>query len=501
MISEEQFKLIRCQNNSYYQDKWTTIYHGDNRIDLKKIPDESIDLIVTDPNYGLKFMGKKWDVDVPAVETWIECFRVLKPGAFAFIMSSPRQDVLSEMIVRIRQAGFDTNFSSIYWTYAQGMPKAMNMSKAVMKLFGDEGEVIGIKNNTYDGSVRNPEKHKSPAELSNIGKWGLTKTPHGMPEIRPTDERALKLYGSYAGFQPKPALEVIIVAMKSLSEKTFIEQALKNRKGILWLDDCRIPLEEDSRLEKGGTYSERKCNNSTGMLGSGNVNTWTPQKGRFPANLLVSNDALNDGREHKSGDLTGQYGTVGSIYGVYDKSRPLYLKGNSVDSYSRYFDLDKWFEENLKKLPKDVQKTFPFLIIPKAAKSERNEFIEDIETEMGHNRFDTCATCGGTIFQNPDRPSACKCDVPVRQNNTVKGNFHPTAKPIMLMNYLITLGSREGDIILDPHVGGGTTCISARMLKRYSIGIDMDESYLRDIAVPKLKEMEKQKSIFDFESV
>ena len=51
-----------------------------------------------------------------------------------------------------------------------------------------------------------------------------------------------------------------------------------------------------------------------------------------------------------------------------------------------------------------------------------------------------------------------------------------------------------------PHVGSGTTCIAARMLNRYSIGIDMEESYLRDIAVPKLKEMAKQKSILDFGS-
>ena len=486
MRPDEQFKTIQNQNNSYYSDDRTIIYHGDNRIDLKKIPDESIDLIVTDPNYGIKFMGKKWDVDVPAVETWIECLRVLKPGAFAFIMSSPRQDVLSEMIVRVRQAGFDTNFSSIYWAYAQGMPKAMNMSRAVMKRFGDEGEVIGIKKNTYDGSVRNPEKHRSPAELSNIGKWGLTKTPHGMPDIRPKDERALKLYGSYAGFQPKPTIEVIIVAMKSLSENTFVEQALKNGKGITWLHNCRIPLEEDSRLEKGGTYSERNCNNSTGMFGVGNNHVWAPRGGRFPGNLLVSDDVLFDGQEHKSGDLTGQYGTVNNVYGVYDKTRPQYLKGNSVDSFSRYFDLDKWFEENLKKLPKEVQETFPFLIVPKAAKSERNEGCDETEP----------------VYTDDSRhdKTAIGCNNPRNRSGTPKTNFHPTTKPIKLMSYLITLGSREGDIVLDPHAGSGTTCIAARMLNRFSIGIDMEESYLRDIAVPKLKEMAKQKSILDFGS-
>ncbi|MFY8159760.1 MAG: methyltransferase domain-containing protein, partial [Candidatus Kapaibacteriota bacterium] len=53
---------------------------GDNMESLKKLPDNSIDSIVSDPPYGLSFMGKKWDYDVPSVELWKEVYRVLKPG-------------------------------------------------------------------------------------------------------------------------------------------------------------------------------------------------------------------------------------------------------------------------------------------------------------------------------------------------------------------------------------------------------------------------------------
>ena len=56
---------------------------GDNLITLKKIPDNSIDSIVTDPPYGLSFMNKKWDYDVPSVEFWKEIYRVLKPDSEA----------------------------------------------------------------------------------------------------------------------------------------------------------------------------------------------------------------------------------------------------------------------------------------------------------------------------------------------------------------------------------------------------------------------------------
>ena len=213
MKPEEQFKTIQNLNNSYYQDNKTIIYHGDNRIELKKIPDESIDLIVTEPNYGIKFMGKKWDVDVPAVETWIKCLRVLKPGAFAFIMSSPRQDVLSEMIVRIRQAGFDTNFSSLYHVYASGFPKAMNMSRAIMKKVGDSGVVVGKE--LIDVGIQKGSMHSG--RQSKIQERDI---------IEPTDERAIRFKGAFAGFQPKPAVEVIIVAMKPLQLQNKERQSL-----------------------------------------------------------------------------------------------------------------------------------------------------------------------------------------------------------------------------------------------------------------------------------
>ncbi len=88
------------------------ICQGDAITVLNTLPDESVDCLVTDPPYGYSFMGKDWDKAVPSVEIWKECLRVLKSGAFAFIMSAPRQDVLSQMIVRLSQAGFRTETRS-----------------------------------------------------------------------------------------------------------------------------------------------------------------------------------------------------------------------------------------------------------------------------------------------------------------------------------------------------------------------------------------------------
>ena len=93
---------------------------GDCKDVLAIIPDESVDLIVTDPPYGISFMGKDWDRAVPPVDIWRECLRVLKPGAFAFVMSIPRMDCLSEMGKRLAEAGFETGFTPIFWAYASG---------------------------------------------------------------------------------------------------------------------------------------------------------------------------------------------------------------------------------------------------------------------------------------------------------------------------------------------------------------------------------------------
>jgi len=72
------------------KDLINKVIHGDCIIQLDKLPDNSVDTIITDPPYGLSFMGKKWDYDVPSVAIWQECLRVLKPGGTALIFAGSR---------------------------------------------------------------------------------------------------------------------------------------------------------------------------------------------------------------------------------------------------------------------------------------------------------------------------------------------------------------------------------------------------------------------------
>lgn len=341
-----------------------------------------VDLIVTDPPYGISFMGKDWDKALPDVKVWKECFRVLKPGGFAYIMSLPRSDVQWRMTRDLEEVGFNVAFTPLYWTYATGFPKAGNIGKLVDKRLGAEREKIPVDATAGTRYMSNAGNHRP---------W-MDDPNHKIDGKEPVSDKAKELDGSYAGFQPKPAVEVIIVAMKPLSEKTYTDQAMKNSKGITWLNDCRIPfgIESDNRIgtnaNAGG--SQKSQFGSFSDVRDKNIQMYKSQ-GRFPANLLVSDDVLNE--------------------------------------YSRFFSLDAWAE-----------KTLPFLIVPKPSKVEKG-----------------------------------------------KDNIHPTCKPVKLMSYLITMGSRKGDTVLDPFMGSGTTGVAAKQLGRKFIGSEINPEYF-EIAANRL---------------
>lgn len=104
------------------------LHHG-NCIDvLRTMNDNSVDAIVTDPPYGLKFMGRKWDYDVPSIELWAECLRVLKPGGHLLAFAGTRTQ--HRMAVRIEDAGFEIR-DMIAWVYGSGFPKSLDVSKQI----------------------------------------------------------------------------------------------------------------------------------------------------------------------------------------------------------------------------------------------------------------------------------------------------------------------------------------------------------------------------------
>ncbi|TET16923.1 MAG: hypothetical protein E3J81_02535 [Dehalococcoidia bacterium] len=428
----------------FYQDNLRTLYQKDCQ-DMSELDAGSVDLLATDPPYGISFMGKDWDRALPDKQIWRECLRVLKPGAFAFVMSIPRADCLSRMIISLEDAGFRVDFTPIFWTYASGFPKAQNIGKAVDKKLGTEREIVG---KVAGMGKQNPEWHgTAQGRKENAFKPEYDATISTSPQAQALD-------GSYGGFQPKPAVEVIIVVMKPLSEKTFVDQALKNQKGMTWLDDCRIPYKSNNDIE----VSEKKNRHAdfdspardNKIFGEDNrprseQGNYSASAGRFPANLIVSDDVLDDGRISKSSKVG--FKGIGWKHSGNTKDEMTELKYqqefNDSGSFSRYFDLDKWWA-----------KTFPFLIVPKASKSEKNRGIGIAVPRTIH---------GSTPRKNETENKSPNC--------------HPTVKPLKLMSYLITLGSREGDVVLDNFGGSGTTGVAAALLNRRCIMYEIRKDY------------------------
>lgn len=439
------------QSNAIEANK---IYNDDCLDVMKSFEDDSIDLIVTDPPYGYSFMGKDWDKAVPSVEIWQECLRVLKAGSFAFVMSAPRSDVQGEMISRLQQAGFNLAFTPIYWAYASGFPKAMNISKAADKKLGFERNRIDSTGNLHEASISHG--------------WSQHKQIGDMPNNNALSFEAQSLEGSYAGFQPKPAVEVIIVAMKPLSEKNYINQALANKKGITWLDDGRIPYISEEDLNE--VELQHKSFNGKLMLNpleGWNANsmikeTHANQQGRFPANLLVSDDVLNDGNMTISKDgnqLNRKDKPFMQRYANLETSSP---EGyNDSGSFSRYFSLDMWFQKQIEQLPESVRKTFPFLIVPKASRNEKNKGVE----KFPDKKINGVSSNSYLGLESDGLPK------------TTTKNFHPTVKPVDLFSYLITIGSRSGDIVLDPFAGSGTAAVACRLTGRQFIMIEREKEF------------------------
>ena len=310
------------------------IVHGDCLEELKKLEDNSIDAVVTDPPYGLSntkpaqvadvlkawvtgdtvsvpakrggFMGKDWDSFVPPPAVWEECMRVLKPGGHMAVFAGARtQDLMG---LSIRLAGFEIR-DTLGWIYGSGFPKSMDVSKAIDKAAGAEREVVGTR-----------KKLDSYGQQAGNNVYGGGPNHDGLQEITAPATPEAKQWDGW-GTALKPAIEPIILARKPL-DGTVANNVLTHGVGGLNIDACRVGSDGGTRK---GTFPKGK---SEGIYGDGINGACEIQDigaGRFPANVLLD--------EHAAAEMDEQSGNSSRFFPVFKyqakapkKERPVIVR-------------------------------------------------------------------------------------------------------------------------------------------------------------------------------
>lgn len=397
-----------------------TLLLGDCLDRLRELPDASVHACVTDPPYGLSFMGKRWDVDVPGVEVWREVLRVLKPGGHLLAFFGTR--TYHRGVVAIEDAGFEIR-DQIGWAFGSGFPKSHDVSKAIDAALGAEREVIG--------------KHPSPS--STRPKTAMGNGWQESPSITAPATPEAQTWQGW-GTALKPAWEPIVVARKPL-DGTVAANVLAHGAGGINVDGCRVGTGDD-RVSGGPTGKRIDATDGySGGWGFAIDGTERATGGRWPANLI------HDG----SDEVVGLFPQSTSTGGSGPASRGNKSNGRTVSgscSATGGFG--------------DSGSAARFFYCAKAGKRDREEGLEDAEPVRSSDRV------------ADDLPGG---DNPRNRSNHARVNHHPTVKPTDLMRYLCRLVTPPGGVVLDPFMGSGSTG-KAAILEGFSfVGIEREPEY------------------------
>jgi DNA modification methylase len=441
----------------------TNLLLGDCLEQMKQIPNNSIDAIVTDPPYGLGkepdalamlqdwletghhevkgkgFMGKEWDAFVPQPLVWRECLRVLKPGGHLLAFAGTRTQDL--MALGLRLAGFEIR-DMVAWVYGSGFPKSLNVQQAINKA------ERGFPQGTSDPTSPNHGKFKGGCSDANVTGRGFGAGAGAFMQeqgvARGNDEGKWQGWGTAL----KPALEPITLARKPL-EGTVAQNVLKWHTGGLNIDGCRVEAPE-------APDEPRICNNAgsrhVGILNGGKLSSVEPRttsasnQGRWPANLIHdgSDEVLELFPQTTSGGGDKHSKTQdGNIFKGLVPVSGLHTYQGDSGSAARFF------------------------YAAKCSKKDRNEGCENLEARK--SGMSNGAQLHGEGYEKGQG---------IGLNRVVsRENFHPTVKPTSLMQYLCRLITPPGGTILDPFMGSGSTGKAAVKEGFSFVGIEMSPDY------------------------
>ena len=447
---------------------------------LKELEDNSIDSIVTDPPYGLSFMGKKWDYDVPSTEIWAECLRVLKPGGHLLSFAGSR--TYHRMAVRIEDAGFEIR-DQIMWIYGSGFPKSHNIGKNIEKI------KVGGKKNLKQIGTRLGIKVETGTSGFSYSKEYVAGKSMGGRQIS-GEIPVYEITNDYEGWGTalKPAHEPIVMARKPFKGNV-AQNVLEWGTGAINIEESRIKTSDNLN---GGTYAKNPSKRETiwgedakNSFVRGGAGDFQQPEGRFPANVIFDEEA---GKilDEQSGKLNKQGKCKTDNKSGWQNE---YVGGNEVNPVERKLYLDEGGASR-------------FFYCPKTSKKERNEGLDKfadlsgnvVANASGRQYKLFCQTC-------EKRQGICKCETAnfgYKNPNTTKNN-HPTVKPTDLMLYLIRLVTPKGAVTLDPFMGSGSSGKAAVRGGFKFLGIEREAEYLEIAKARIAHELEKPKQTTIFE--
>jgi site-specific DNA-methyltransferase (adenine-specific) len=301
----------------YYQDDYITIYCGENREIVSGL--SGVTAVVTDPPYGLGFMGKDWDHGIPGKHFWELFQSVCLPGAPLLSFGGTR--TFHRLACAIEDAGWEIR-DTIMWVYGSGFPKSHDISKAIDKSEGAEREVVGV------GQYNN--RRPSPVANTNIpgAEYGFGSGHNITAPATP----AAKQWDGY-GTALKPAWEPIIVAMKPV-DGIFANNAIIYGVAGLNIDGCRVA--------SGGEHKRppQPTNNERGVYGAQAAFVPTNAEGRWPANIIHdgSEEVLDLFPESKSGAMKKHYKYTNNGYSLGKPTgETKQIHGSNQGSAARFF--------------------------------------------------------------------------------------------------------------------------------------------------------------------
>ncbi len=476
------------------------IRQGDCRELLREVEAESVDLIATDPPYGISFMGKHWDKALPDPAIWREALRVCKPGAFAFVLCTPRSDCLWRMCRDLEEAGWDLTHSQMYWVYRSGFPKALDIGKdfdkaafmewlkspangtaetraeamgwgpeevrkaASAAVNGDyqnpaarnERECSGVTYSLGSDLGCNPDRSAGASLLSTL----LARFPDA-PGVRVkvgerTTEAAMS--GTKSGVELGTGgtdfgSGVNVVALTSPSSPLALAWDGWKSPGLKPACECIIvcqkpftgPVRENVRQHGVGGFNVEAAR--IPFAGTESIDPEAMQNQQASSMVYIGGA--------KPGDVIPLFKTGGRF--------PANLLCSDLalgEVGSRYFDVDKWSEEHGIDEDGWVEAAAAGLVqVAKPGKREKEEGLVCEPRPCG--RWN-----GGGIGERRKQAGQER-----------SRNHHPTCKPVRLMSYLIHLACPPSGIVLDPFAGSGTTGVAAVKGGWNFLGMELDADY------------------------